>query len=81
MKKPYSECRYHWDNDQVLADGTGRPCCWFDYDVGNLKENTFEEVWNGSKMQDLRQSILNNEIHSQCSGKPCPFDTGDKFDQ
>ena len=29
--------------------------------VGNVKDNTLEEIWNGPNMQKLREQFINNE--------------------
>jgi radical SAM protein with 4Fe4S-binding SPASM domain len=76
MKKSYSECRYPWENVQIMADGVVKPCCWIDgAGVGNMNLNSFEEVWNGEKMQELREYIERGEVHQMCKGRPCPYNT------
>lgn len=83
MKKPYNECRYPWDNVQVLANGVVQPCCWiYSSDgsgVGNLNLNSFEEVWNGETMQDIRKHIIRGEVHDMCKNCPCPYDTSGEW--
>ena len=54
-------CDRLWMWLTVLADGTLIPCCR-DYDgkysMGNLKEQTIQEVWNGEKMIEFRKKYL-----------------------
>lgn len=76
MKKPYCECRHAWDNVQIMADGVVKPCCWIDGGgIGNLNLHSFEEVWNGEIMQDIRKHITRDEVHKLCKNRPCPYNT------
>lgn len=52
-----------WPNDQVY------PCCMtpMENPVGNLKENSLEEIWNSSKMKDLRVTFLKDNRPSSCN--------------
>ena len=64
MKNPLkNECWKMWHSCVVTWDGLLVPCC-FDKDakhvLGDLKENTFNEVWQGEKYVGLRQSIIKN---------------------
>ena len=47
-----------WDGDVV-------PCC-FDYDkkivLGNIENETLSEIWNGTKMHDLRREFITNHV-------------------
>lgn len=87
MKKPYKDCRYPWDNIQILANGVVKPCCWMEgkninwtmYGVGNLNESTFEEIWNGEDMQDIRKHITEGKVHPYCKDRPCPFNTSEQI--
>ena len=47
----------------ITSDNAGlvRPCCKFaekgkqnEYPTGSLKENTYEEIWNGKDFQKIR---------------------------
>lgn len=60
----------------VTSDNAGlvRPCCKFaekdkqdEYQTGSLKENTYEEIWNGNNFQKIRQSFLDNKKIPECS--------------
>ena len=51
-------CEYPWTSLTVMADGSVVPCTQ-DYNVemvlGNVREQTLEEIWNGKPYQDLRR--------------------------
>lgn len=60
----------------ITSDNAGlvRPCCKFaekdkqdEYPTGSLKENTYEEIWNGSDFQKIRQAFLDNKQIPECS--------------
>jgi radical SAM protein with 4Fe4S-binding SPASM domain len=50
-----------WHSCVITWDGKVVPCC-FDKDakfvLGDLTQQTFEEIWNGKKYQDFRKSLL-----------------------
>jgi radical SAM protein with 4Fe4S-binding SPASM domain len=51
-------CYWLWSNPHIKQDGTVVPCCQDVNGVlalGNMRKNTLGEIWNGPKMQQLRQ--------------------------
>lgn len=54
-------CWKMWNSCVVTWDGKVVPCC-FDkdahYTLGDLKKNTFEEIWKSEAYNDFRRSIL-----------------------
>lgn len=47
----------------ILSNGVVVPCCYDfngDINLGNIKEKSFMEIWNGEKMEELR-GILSSE--------------------
>jgi MoaA/NifB/PqqE/SkfB family radical SAM enzyme len=52
----------------AFPDGRAYPCC-FAFDklhVGNLNEQSMEEVFNGDKMKQMRLNMLNNKKSKEC---------------
>lgn len=49
-------------------------CCpsWLDTPIGNLKDQSAEEIWNGKKAQEIRHSILDGSF-KYCNRSRCPF--------
>lgn len=51
-------CEFPWSSVSVLYDGTVVPCP-LDYEgelsMGNIKENSLEEIWNSKKFDDFRK--------------------------
>lgn len=69
-----NHCWKLWHSSVVTWDGKTVPCC-FDkdaqYKTGDLKEETFSEIWNGEKYRSFRQSVLKSRketgICTNCS--------------
>lgn len=61
-------CMLPWIHMHGWANGDAHPCCVGDYNVpiGNLRENTFEEVWNGEGMRRMRLNMLQEKPSPQC---------------
>ena len=61
-------CMLPWMHLHAYPDGRAYPCCFaFDpFPVGNLNENSLEEVFNGEKMKEMRVRMLNNKKSREC---------------
>jgi len=61
-------CVFPWVHQFVDANGAVKPCCVYDFyhDLGNIKNNSLEEIWNNEKTKSLRRKFLNGEIHDAC---------------
>lgn len=71
-------CDVPWNGTSVvLSDGSVNFCCFSGAVVGSVKEKPFEQVWNGSIMQDIRQSLSEQRFPSQCQSTRCPIYRGD----
>jgi radical SAM protein with 4Fe4S-binding SPASM domain len=59
--KLLDHCWKMWHSCVITWDGKVVPCC-FDKDahfvLGDLNENTFEEIWRGEKYDHFRASLL-----------------------
>lgn len=69
LRKVYSVvgCHNPWQQMTVTWDGDVVPCC-YDYDkkyvLGNIKNQTLAEMWNGPRMQALREEFLSNNVQN-----------------
>ena len=58
-----NQCWRMWTNPVVTVSGDVVPCC-FDkdakYKMGNLKQNSFKEIWNSEAYKNYRSQILIN---------------------
>ncbi|MGC6488546.1 MAG: SPASM domain-containing protein [Planctomycetota bacterium] len=69
-------CVQSVDHLKVNADGAAYPCCVAGGDtlkLGNLEQQSFDEVWNGPEAQDLRRAMLTQDLPDVCKG--CTFHT------
>ena len=49
-------------------DGAVKVCCR-SHPIGNIQEETLEEIWNNDNMKRIRKQVLNNERPAECA--PC----------
>ena len=73
MRRPISECRQPWESIVVDPLGGVQPCCFASHQVGSLKENTVEEIWNGVRMVRLRGAIRDGFVDAVCRNASCAF--------
>jgi radical SAM protein with 4Fe4S-binding SPASM domain len=68
------KCYTPWLRMSISWDGNVVPCC-FDYNniyiLGNVKESSLHEIWNGVKMQQLRKEFLSGNVNNLLC-KKCP---------
>ena len=56
-------CYIPWLHAQIMVDGTVRHCCRCDLSFGNLQNNSFHEIWNGSAIRTFRlKAIRSNKL-------------------
>ncbi len=77
IKNPMpNSCFRMWSSCVITWDGLVVPCC-FDKDashvMGDLKKQSFEEIWKGEKYREFRRQLLSDrkriEICKNCSQK------------
>ena len=68
IKDSKTFCMMPWLHMHAFADGRVYPCCFGDYQtpMGNLRENTMEEVWNNNSYKQLRKNMLNEKPSAVC---------------
>ena len=62
-------CMYPWIHLHAYPTGAAYPCCLakYEYPVGNLRENSMEEIWNNDNMKGLRKAMLDNKPVKECT--------------
>lgn len=62
-------CYILWTSTFITPDGILHPCCTLlrkkEYDLGDAKKQSFKEIWNGKKYNDLRKKFK-QEKDSSC---------------
>ena len=61
-------CVLPWLHLNTWPNGNVYPCCLTDWreEIGNLKDNTLEELWNVDRMKDIRKDMLEGKQHDNC---------------
>ena len=82
-------CPKPFDSIVVKDDGSVWFCCsaWLPYSIGNLYENTLDEIWNGERADIIRKSIIDQSFN-YCNHGVCGdisddrlLDVKDSFDK
>jgi len=69
MIDTYHSCLVPWFSVDITATGDLAPChVYYDLIMGNLYEQSFEEIWNGDRYQRFREYMLQNKFMSICPG-------------
>ena len=60
-------CKKPWNGGMILTNGDVIFCCHLPGQVlGNIKEQSFEEAWNGEKALRIRWTMLSQPLPSLC---------------
>lgn len=67
-KKSRTFCILPWIHQYAGPRGDVKPCCVYNHseEIGNLKVNSLEEIWNNDKTKEMRLKFLNGEEDSNC---------------
>jgi len=64
-------CIFPWVHQHVGTRGDVKPCCVYGYEnkqeIGNLKENSLEEIWNNEETRNMRLQFLKGKKHPHCA--------------
>ena len=62
-------CMIPWIHLHGWPDGRAYPCCLANakHPVGNLNEQSMEEVWNDAPMRQLRKNMLEDKPCKECN--------------
>jgi radical SAM protein with 4Fe4S-binding SPASM domain len=74
LGKKYTVCPFPWNALIIYWDGAVLPCTqdfFGEFIVGNVKDSSLKEIWNGDKMRHLRKKLAEGNIEelnacSQC---------------
>lgn len=66
-KRPFTSC-------EITSMGDVIVCCfdWLPLIIGNIRENTLQEIWNGEKANALRSTILDGS-YKYCNNQTCLY--------
>ncbi len=69
--KPAARCSVGFDQSFVTAQGDVTPCCFSDEVMGNLKTQSFREIWDGEKYKKFRSRLINGKFAHYCISNRC----------
>lgn len=73
---PPKTCGNPWTHVHVKSDGLVYPCCFSDEVMGDLRRQSFEEIWNSPKYRDLRRSLSTGKYWASCRRASCNWVEG-----
>lgn len=73
-------CRAPFENLETAPNGDVHFCCtaWLPAAIGNINQQSADDVWNSPAAQEIRGSILDGS-YRYCSRVHCPHISGDKL--
>ena len=62
-------CMYPWVHIHAYPTGQAYPCCMSEmaYPIGNTRENTLEQIWNGPGLRQIRVDMLTETPTPACN--------------
>lgn len=69
-------CGNPWTHVHIKSDGKVYPCCFSDEVMGDLRKQSFQEIWNGEKYQDLRKTLKEERPWASCRRASCNWVEG-----
>ena len=69
--RPAARCSVGFDSCFVNSNGDVVPCCFSNEVMGNVREQSFKEVWYGEKYEDFRTRLINGKFAQYCSDVRC----------
>lgn len=74
-------CSKPFETLSIRDDGSCWMCCtdWLPYSIGNLNEQSFDEIWHGDRANLIRESILDGSFR-YCNHSTCGDISDNKLD-
>ena len=75
-------CEFPFNRCRITCEGNVSFCCFMRPDplkdehdayIGNVLEETFDEIWFGERAEAVRESTRNGELHPLCQCPGCPI--------
>ncbi len=70
----FTHCIWPFERTYINKNGDVIPCSMRpapEYKVGNITTSSFDEIWSGNTMKDIRNLLSNNHAPKMCEG--CPY--------
>ncbi|MBN1517939.1 SPASM domain-containing protein [Candidatus Sumerlaeota bacterium] len=69
-----NHCGFPWNDTYFAADGTVYPCCIMNAKLGDMNDQSWDEIWNGPAYRNLRRTIHSWNPNAVC--RFCGLPTG-----
>lgn len=60
------DCFEPWESFRIAENGDVFPCCYSNYVMGNILQQSVEEIWNGAEYRYYRRNVNSNEPPLEC---------------
>jgi radical SAM protein with 4Fe4S-binding SPASM domain len=62
-----NRCISPWMVAYIFPDGSVRPCQSLNYSIGNIRDDSFKELWNGKRASDFRKTLKKDKHFPVCT--------------
>lgn len=69
--RPAARCSVGFDSAFVTAQGDVMPCCFSNEVMGNVRQQSFRDIWYGERYVDFRKRLINGRFSSYCIEVRC----------
>jgi radical SAM protein with 4Fe4S-binding SPASM domain len=69
--RPANRCSVGFDSSMVTAQGQVVPCCFSTEVLGNVREQSFKDIWYGKAYTDFRHRLITGQFPEYCSRMRC----------
>jgi radical SAM protein with 4Fe4S-binding SPASM domain len=60
-------CLSPWMVAYVFPDGSVRPCQSLNYSIGNIRDDSFKQLWNGERASKFRKTLKKDKCFPVCT--------------
>lgn len=68
---PGKKCSVGFDQAFINSFGDVTPCCFSSEVMGNLREQTFAEIWYGERFEEFRKRLIRGKFAGYCISNRC----------
>ena len=61
-------CFEPWETIRIKDNGDVAPCCISEHPMGNVKNSSLEEIWNGPEYTRFRETMRAGQLPESCKG-------------
>ena len=62
-----NRCMSPWMVAYVFPDGSVRPCQSLNYSIGNIRDDSFKQLWNGERAYKFRKTLKKDRCFPVCT--------------